>query len=300
MALIAVNWSAEGVLGQPELCRALDAQPTGGRVTVMIHGYRFDPFDAARDPHRHILGPSPRRDCWKAISWPRHLHVGRDPGHLGLAIGWPAQGRLRDVAARAFEAGRGLGAVLTLVARRRPDLQVGLIGHSLGARIALHALHHAPARSVSRVILLSGAEYRDLGRRAAASAAGRDARIVNIRTAENLPFDLAFRLCVPAGTLTALPLSAGLAGLPNWVDLRIDCPRTRSGLRALGHRIAAPRTRFCHWSGYLRPGLFPLYRRLLDPAQTPLLAAIAALDAPQPARSRIGGAGGAARGLSPL
>jgi hypothetical protein len=51
------------------------------------------------------------------------------------------------------------------------------------------------------------------------------------------------------------------------VDLRIDAASTRAALAELGLRIRPPATRICHWSAYMRPGLFAVYRRMLDPAE---------------------------------
>ncbi|MBF9044782.1 alpha/beta hydrolase [Rhodobacterales bacterium HKCCE4037] len=267
MALTNVNWHPDRGLSTDRLWPALRALPHGGRVTLLIHGYRFDPDRPDRCPHSHILGLTQRARCWKAISWPRHLHMDRDAGHLGIAFGWPAVGNLRPIAARATQAGQSLATLLTEIATRRPDLRLSLFAHSLGARVALSALATTHATSIDRIILLSGAEYRDTARAALQSPAGRRAHVLNVRTLENLPFDLAFRLSVSPARTADLPLNAGLANLANWTDLRIDCPRTRATLEAIGHRIGTPRTRFCHWSGYLRPGLFPVYRRVLsDPA----------------------------------
>lgn len=269
MDVIAINYAADGLSGLPDALPAIGALPTAASVTILIHGYRFSPSHPRRSPHSHILGRHPRPGCWKAISWPRHLHLDRSASHLGLAFGWPAVGRLPTVAARAFAAGEGLAHLLHQIHGARPDLHLNLFAHSLGARVALQAIRLAPPRSVHRAILLSGAEYRDHARAALAAPGGGSAHVINVRSAANLPFDLAFRALVPAPHLLALPLAAGLAAA-NWTDLSIDSAATRAHLLRLGHRIPAPALRFCHWSGYLRPGLFPLYRRLLDPAEAHL------------------------------
>lgn len=281
MDVIAVNWAEAGWSGLDALLPAIGQLPAGARVTVMTHGYRFDPDHPDRSPHHHILSMAPRPGCWKAISWPRHLHMGRAPAHLGIALGWPAVGRLDRVARRAFRVGADLAPLIRRIKAARPDLHINLFAHSLGARVALAALAVLPAHAVARVILLSGAEYRDHARTALDSRAGRTAQVINVRSSENLPFDIMFRTCVPAPHLAALPLSAGLPDVGAWIDLRIDSIRIRAGLAALGHRIPAPATRFCHWSAYLRPGLFPLYRRLLDPSQGSLIASLQALNEPQ-------------------
>ena len=56
---------------------------------------------------------------------------------------------------------------------------------------------------------------------------------------------------------TALPL-------PNVATLQIDHAPSLAALRRAGYRVAPPLRRICHWSPYLRPGLFPLYRAFLD------------------------------------
>ena len=60
--------------------------------------------------------------------------------------------------------------------------------------------------------------------------------------------------------------------MQNWLDLQIDQPETLKALASLGHHIAPPHLRVCHWSAYLRPGLFGLYRTLLCGPQTLTMA----------------------------
>ncbi|MCU4653826.1 lysophospholipase [Roseibacterium sp. SDUM158016] len=272
MAFLSVNAAGNGrgheVAGQGTLEAALAALPEGRPVTVLIHGYRFSPHDPASDPHRHILSLAPRRDCWKAISWPRHLHLDRPGADLGIGFGWAATGGLPAVAARAHEAGADLAAMMRVIRSIRPDLPLQLMAHSLGARVALSALRSAPEGAVRRIILIAGAEYRDAAADALAAPGAARTDVLNVTSGENAPFDLVFRLAVRPARLSDRPLSAGLADVARWTDLPIDRPETRTALRALGHRIRAPQTRVCHWSGYLRPGLFAVYRRLLDPAET--------------------------------
>jgi hypothetical protein len=269
MALLSVN-AAGGEQGhQPAGAGTLDAAlarlPEGRPVTVLIHGFRFSPHDPATDPHRHILSLAPRRDCWKAVSWPRHLHLDRPGAGLGIGFGWPATGSLPRVAARAHGAGHCLARMLWAIRSRRPDVPVQVMAHSLGARVALTALGTAPERSVRRMILLSGAEYRGAARAALGMPAAAGCQVLNVTSGENAPFDLLFRLAVAPGTLSDRPLSAGLPELARWTDLPIDTAPARAALATLGHRIRPPATRICHWSGYMRPGIFGVYRRMLDP-----------------------------------
>jgi hypothetical protein len=87
--------------------------------------------------------------------------------------------------------------------------------------------------------------------------------VLNVITGENLLFDWLF------STATGQPgrrtLAQGLLDAPpGWTDLPIDCPEARRRLSAHGWPIKPPQRRICHWSPYLRPGLFPIYRAFLD------------------------------------
>ena len=264
MALVAVNARGGELDGEDRLRQAL-LRPGCASVTVMIHGYRFCPFGApSHNPHRHILSDTPTRDCWKAVSWPRHLRLTQE-GALGVVLGWSAQGTLAQAYARAGETGTALARIAQVVAAERPGLPVNVIAHSLGARVALSALPALRAGALSRMILLSGAEYRGRAAQALGNPAGRSARVLNVTSRENLPFDAAFRALIRPDSWHDLPLSAGMADRHGgWIDLRIDDPAQAARLARMGFRLRPPVARFCHWSGYMRPGVFRLYRALLD------------------------------------
>ena len=271
MGLISVTASRTGWRDEGALAGALAALPKGSAVTIMLHGFRFAPGVQGHDPHHHILSHSPDPTCWKAISWPRHLHLHRPMAGLGIGFGWPARGRLGTVAARAFEIGGVLADLIGTIRQARPDLQVNLIAHSLGARVALAALARLAAGDVARIVLLSGAEYRSHARAAMASPAGRHAQVLNVASGQNMVFDLLFRLCVPAPRLTDWALSGGMKDLAGWTDLFIDQAATRAALGRMGLRTAPPQGAICHWSTYLRPGLFGLYRAVLAPGAPDIL-----------------------------
>ncbi len=268
MALLSVN-AAMGTAGHVpagdrSLGDALMSLPPGRAVTVMIHGYRFDPRSRQHDPHRHILSFTPRKDCWKAVSWPRHLHLDRPDAGLGIGFGWPAMGPLPEVAERAFDVGRQLGRMVDAIHTARPDVPVHIVAHSLGARVALTALERSPRGVIRRMILMSGAEYRGIAKEALSRPGASRVHILNVTSGENTAFDVMFRLAVGPGMPFDRPLPAGLSHCPGCIDLPIDVSGTRVALGRLGHRLRAPATRICHWSSYMRPGLFSVYRRLLD------------------------------------
>ncbi|MDO5643213.1 MAG: hypothetical protein Q4G26_12625, partial [Paracoccus sp. (in: a-proteobacteria)] len=266
MAVIALN--ADEAL-PPGLIACAASLAPGAPVIVMIHGYRFAPGHRRSDPHRDILGlgaagaaaarPGPRRN----LSWPRALGFSADgPEGLGISFGWPARGRLSAAYARAGVTGQGLAPVLARLAdaAARP---VHLIAHSLGARVALQALAAAPGASIGRMVLMAGAELRPLAGAAIDSPAGRQAEVINVTSRENDPFDFALEWLIGRGRHRALGFGLE-APRRNWLDLQIDAPETRAGLAALGFGIGADVARACHWSPYLREGLFDFYRIALS------------------------------------
>jgi pimeloyl-ACP methyl ester carboxylesterase len=275
MALVQINIREHRIDGRDTALQAIARLPKGKPVIVMTHGYRFSPQHPQRCPHRHILSMD-RSTCWKAVSWPRHLHLHRDGAGLGIALGWEALGSLGTAATRAFDVGATLARLINDINALRPDLPVHLLAHSLGARVALSALSDARAGAVRHVILMSGAEYRSVALCAMASPAGRRARVVNMCSRENALFDGLFRLHVPPPVWTDRALSACVPHVPGWTDVRIDAAHHRARLREDGIRLRAPSTPICHWSTYLRPGLFKLYRALFDPAHPDFAARLEA------------------------
>ncbi|WP_299359724.1 DUF726 domain-containing protein [uncultured Paracoccus sp.] len=267
MALHVVN---AGENACPEAWAAAKRLPDRGPLVVMVHGYRFSPSDPDHDPHRHILSLTPAPGLRRAVSWPAELGFTQQ-GDEGLAIayGWEARGHLRGAYARAAEAGAELALLIDRLAitSRRP---VAVIGHSLGARVALSALARVAPGAIGRVVLLAGAEFRDCAEQVVSSPAGMLAEIINVTTRENDPYDFGIELLLRGGRVGTVGL--GLSHRQdNWIDLQIDQPGVLDGLRALGFPVSAPGSRTCHWSPYLRTGMFDLYRAALcQPWSLPL------------------------------
>lgn len=215
--------------------------------------------------------------------------TGRADEGLGIAFGWPARGSIWQAWRAAEAAGRTLAELVQLIHRAAPGREVHLLAHSLGARVVLSALPHLPEGAIGRAILLNPAEFGGVARRVLATPAGRSAELINVTSRENDLFDfLLERLIAPPehgdGTL-AQTMPRG----PGTLTLQLDHAATLQALGDMGFRIAPPSGRVCHWSAYLRPGVFALYRALLrQPGSYPLARLRALLpDRPDPRWSRM-------------
>jgi hypothetical protein len=238
------------------LALQLERLGPGRPIVIMIHGYRHEPGHAYDCPHQHILSSAPITRDPRVISWPAALDLdGRDA--MGIAFGWPARGTIWGAYGRAGQAGRQLAQLVAQLPVNRP---VHIIAHSFGARVALRAISLLPPARVERVILLAAAELRRPARVAVAKASGTD--IINICTRDNWFFDTGLAWIIGAGLDAGLGHGLGRRS-PHWHDLRIDHAATRACLEHLGYAVGPARLRICHWSAYLRPGAFALYRALL-------------------------------------
>ncbi|MDE3123089.1 MAG: alpha/beta hydrolase [Paracoccaceae bacterium] len=267
MPLLQVN--AEGtnprtVGGESRLAGALAALPMGAPVVVMIHGFRFSPTVPGQSPHTHILALDPNPGCWKALSWPRALGFGQGHEDEGLcvAFGWEARGTIWRAYHEAAAAATALARLLGRIEALRPGTRADIVAHSLGARVALQAMPLLSRPLVRHAILLAAAEFRRPAARALDCPAARGALFVNVTSGENDLFDFLIERLVPRWPDRALGLGTGQAR-PNWIDLQLDHPDTLQTLAALGHPVAPADRRICHWSLYLRPGIFSVYRALL-------------------------------------
>ena len=289
MTLLRINMQEQGLAmhgsALPVADTIRDTARGTGPVILMIHGYKFEPGHPDHCPHAHIFSLRSDHDCWKARSWPRELGLdGSAPGRLGVAFGWPARGSIWQAYAQAAEAGRALADLIRLIRRAAPHRPVHAMAHSLGARVVLSALPHLPPHALSRAILLAGAEFSGAAEAALDTPAGRTIEVLSITSRENSLYDRLLERVIAAPHRGDAALGRRSPRRGNWLTLPLDDAATLSALRRLGHDIAPPQRRVCHWSTYLRPGVFPFYTALLtEPKRLPLPVLRRSLDAEEQA-----------------
>ena len=257
----------------PVLAENLRAQPLDTPVVILLHGLRYDATTQEHDPAASIFSPAPPTDDPRLVSWPRHLGFCRGRAGEGLCIGfsWPARTGIRDAYQRATDAGISLARLVDLIRLADPQREVVIVAHSLGSRVALSALPQIKAGRIDRMVFIYGAE---IGREADhfLSAGTRPLpRIINVTSRENWVFDSAF-----AAAITGRPWAKTLSNFTatryaHWVDLPLHDINALALLRAAGYPVSQSLRPICHWSGYLRPGVFPVYRDFVrSPCKLPL------------------------------
>lgn len=269
MALLALNVTETGILPRDggtltdALAKSLLSLPVDAPVVILIHGYRFSWVTAATDPHTHILAEVPTQACWKALSWPTSLGLAGpnpQPG-LAIALGWQARGSIWRAYRAAADAGKQLAGLITAL-RRVHGGPITAMTHSLGARVALSALHDLEGGTLDRIVMLAAAEFQTVSECAMQTPAGRCVEVVNVTSRENDFFDFLLERA-----LGGAPRSTLGQGLPvtrdRWLDIALDDPPTLNALRSLGYPVGSAERRICHWSLYLRRGAFGIYRDLL-------------------------------------
>lgn len=248
---------------QPHLSAALQTDP--GPVTILIHGFKYLPSHPLHCPHKSIFSNDPQRPDKRVVSWPRRLGLrGRAGSGFALGFGWNARGSIWTAHRRAAEAGHHLATLIAQLRLLAPNRPVHLVAHSLGARVALRAISLSAPNSINRVVLLAAAEYSSTARAALTSPGGQSCDVLNVASRENDLFDFLIERLIAPPDKGSKMLGLGNLHLRNLVTLQLDDPRSLRHLRHAGYPIADPTRRICHWSPYMRPGVFPLYRAFLS------------------------------------
>lgn len=269
------------------LARAARSTPRGAPIVILIHGFMYDPDGPkGANPHGQVYAET-RAAAARRASWPYGLgftETGIEDG-LCVAFAWRSRpsplatlaGAARNHFSAAYkgaaEAAEGLLWVVATLRAARPDAEIDLFCHSLGARVALLAIRGAAERGLAgalgRVVLLGGAEFAAEAR-AAMAALDRapntsGPQVFNIITRENDPYDVLFETFAPRPADASGALGREGLGLrrEDWIDLQLDHPDVERFLAQRGARLRGGRRAVCHWSFYRRPGAMRLYRRIL-------------------------------------
>lgn len=246
----------------PLLAGVLARDP--GPVTIMVHGFRYQPGHQKHCPHRSLFSTRPSIVGPRIVSWPQKLGLRGQHGEgLGVSFGWSARGSIWQAYRAALDAARSLHTLLDMLHHLHPERPVSIVAHSLGARVALAAIESAGPDRVQRLILLAGAEFRSAALAALRSPCGAGCEVLNVTSRENDLFDLLTEFLLSGPSRKQRTLGRRGPGLPNMATLSLDDDASLQALRPLGFPIAPPQRRVCHWSPYLRAGVFPLYRAFL-------------------------------------
>lgn len=248
---------------QPTLAAALGKKT--GPVTIMVHGYKYLPGHPVHCPHVSLMSPDPHNSDWKVVSWPERLGLNRSLADgLAISLGWKARGSIWAAHRRAETAGHALATLVRDIHQYAPARKINVIAHSLGARVALAAIRKGAPGAISRAVLLAAAEYSDVACCTLDSEAGRLTEVLNVTTRENDLYDFLLECLVPPQRRGDRMLGHGGLRHSQLVTLQLDDARSLVALRHAGFPIAAPERLICHWSPYLRDGVFPLYKAVLN------------------------------------
>ncbi|WP_417207139.1 alpha/beta hydrolase [Antarctobacter sp.] len=252
----------DGLPLQPALAAALAADT--GPVTIMVHGYKYLPGHPVHCPHGSLLSPEPRNTGRKIVSWPERLGLHGQHGQgLAISFGWKARGSIWAAHRQAKAAGQALATLVRDIRRYAPSRRINVIAHSLGARVALTAVRAGAPGAISCAVLLAAAEYGAAACGTLDSDAGRRTEVLNVTSRENDLYDFVLEWLVPPQQRGDRMLGHGGLRHPRMVTLQLDDAQSLAALRRAGFPIAAPERLICHWSPYLRDGVFPLYRAVL-------------------------------------
>jgi len=272
MALIRINSDMTGQINAHDADQTLrqiyaTLAQRHGPIVIMTHGFSFAPNHPRHCPHIHILSEKPSTNHFKALAWPSALGlVGEQANGDAIAFGWYARGSIWAAWRTAAKAGIGLGQLIEQIKQFAPHRPIFLMGHSMGARVIAGAFHNVPPRSVTAAIFLAGAEYQSNLKAALDTPAAQNAHIINMTSRQNWLFDFVFEILVPKKKWADRSIGRGLSD-PRIISCCIDDLNIRKVIKQLGVNLAPAERIFCHWSVYIRSGVFDFYRKLIfDPS----------------------------------
>lgn len=158
---------------------SLDPVPEDKPVTIMVHGFDFNPLDdpepdpaASDNPHARLFHFREDNRATRSISWPKRFGFEEnDDGANGLVIAFAWDSYTKPYHLKAYTRGTsaswGLVAILAAIREHSLTRRVHIVTHSLGTHVTLNLLRilavnehvRALLPAVHRVILMGGAEF---------------------------------------------------------------------------------------------------------------------------------------------
>ncbi|MEQ8708334.1 MAG: glycosyl hydrolase 108 family protein [Rhodospirillales bacterium] len=231
-----------------------------GTVTVLVHGYSFDPrvtgpdnpFENQYPVWKRALGKRAYVDFgWYSV--PRSFSSVRSAWRSGhwTTYGWAWR--------LAEQAGQALARILSAY-----DGEVNIVAHSLGSRVVNCALAHLPAGRIARVMFWNGADYVRNAERAAVQSP--PTRFLNVYCPDDTVLERLGDVFAPASGRCIGNDGLSDRAPQNWIDIDLDAPVYADWAEQLETitRGDNPCEVGDHWESFRYPGNWPLCRAFLN------------------------------------
>ncbi len=229
-------------------------------ITILIHGYSFDPMTTGPDNPFQNQYPIWKRALGKRgyveFGWysaPRSFPSIWSAWRSGH---WTTYGWAWDLAEQAGEA---LAQALSLY-----DGEIVIVAHSLGSRVVNCALNKLPVNRVSKVMFWNGADYIRNAERVAVRST--ETRFLNIYCPDDTVLERLGDVFAPDSGRCIGNDGLSEQAPRNWIDVDLDAPVYADWAEQLETitRGDNPYEVGDHWETFRYPGNWPLYRAFLN------------------------------------
>jgi pimeloyl-ACP methyl ester carboxylesterase len=223
-------------------------------VTVLVHGYAFDPLAPGEDNPFLTVFP----EWCRALGQRKYLEFGwySVPSSPGAVLSAWSRGHwttYRYAWSLADRAGEVLAAVLEGLTGSS-----AIVGHSLGSRVALRAARDCSSFGLKKVLLWNGAEYVRTARETSFSCP--DIEFLNVVSPDDRVLERLGDVFAPGSGRCVGNDGLGADRPDNWRDMEIDDFLGRAPLNSRSEEAIFRRD---HWNSFRHPGFWPEYRKFL-------------------------------------